>query len=71
MAPNWLSGKVSHDLVEFSLYPSLFWELIEKQKKLEKFTFFTRKPLSHVRILLLLCKATAHLLYKGNGLQCS
>ena len=37
-------------LVLFSLYPSLLG--IERQKKFEKFAILTRKPRSHVRILI-------------------
>ena len=38
-------------LVLFSLYSSLFWELRDK-RNLKKFAFLTRKPCSHVRILI-------------------
>ena len=38
-------------LVLFSLYSSLFWELRDK-RNLKKLTILTRKPRSHVRILI-------------------
>ena len=47
MAPR-LSGQTSIFGVIFFVFTSLLG--IERQKKLRKFTFFTRKPRSHVRI---------------------
>ena len=49
MAPK-LSGQTSIFGVIFFVFKSLLG--IERQKKLRKFTFFTRKPRSHVRILI-------------------
>ena len=49
MAPR-LSGQTSIFGVIFFVFKSLLG--IESQKKLRKFTFFTRKPRSHVRILI-------------------
>ena len=45
-----LSGQTSIFGVIFFVFKSLLG--IERQKKLRKFTFFTRKPRSHVRILI-------------------
>ena len=45
-----LSGQTSIFAVIFFVFKSLLG--IERQKKLRKFTFFTRKPRSHVRILI-------------------
>ena len=45
-----LSGQTSIFDVIFFVFKSLLG--IERQKKLRKFTFFTRKPRSHVRILI-------------------
>ena len=42
-------GKLLY-LVLVSLYPSVLWEL--RQKKLKKITTLTRKPRSHVKILI-------------------
>ena len=49
MAPR-LSGQTSIFGVVFFASKSLLG--IERQKKLKKFTIFTRKPRSHVRILI-------------------
>ena len=49
MAPR-LSGQTSIFSVDFFASKSLLG--IERQKKLEKFTIFTREPRSHVRILI-------------------
>ena len=49
MAPR-LSGQTSIFGVVFFVYKSLLG--IERQKKLEKFAILTRKPRSHVRILM-------------------
>ena len=49
MAPR-LSGQTSIFGVAFFVSKSLLG--IERQKKLKKFTIFTRKPRSHVRILI-------------------
>ena len=49
MAPR-LSGQISIFGVVFSVFESLLG--IERQKKLKKFTILTRKPRSHVRILI-------------------
>ena len=49
MAPR-LSGQTSIFSVAFFVSKSLLG--IERQKKLKKFTIFTRKPRSHVRILI-------------------
>ena len=45
-----LSGQTSIFGVIFFVFKSLLG--IERQKKLRKFTFFTRKPRRHVRILI-------------------
>ena len=45
-----LSGQTSIFGVIFFVFKSLLG--IERQKKLRKVTFFTRKPRSHVRILI-------------------
>ena len=45
-----LPGQTSLFGVIFFVFKSLLG--IERQKKLRKFTFFTRKPRSHVRILI-------------------
>ena len=45
-----LSGQTSIFGVIFFVFKSLLG--IERQKKLRKFTFFTRKPRSHARILI-------------------
>ena len=45
-----LSGQISIFGVVFFVSKSLLG--IERQKKLKKFTILTRKPLSHVRILI-------------------
>ena len=49
MAPR-LSRQTSIFGVVFIVFKSLLG--IERQKKLKKFTFLTRKPRSHVRILI-------------------
>ena len=49
MAPR-LSGQTSIFGVVFFVFESLLG--IERQKKLKKFTILTRKPRSHVRILI-------------------
>ena len=49
MAPR-LSGQISIFGVVFFVFESLLG--IERQKKLKKFTTLTRKPRSHVRILI-------------------
>ena len=49
MAPR-LSGQTSIFGVAFFVSKSLLG--IERQKKLKKFTIFTQKPRSHVRILI-------------------
>ena len=49
MAPR-LPGQTSIFGVVFFVFESLLG--IERQKKLKKFTILTRKPLSHVKILI-------------------
>ena len=49
MAPR-LSGQTSIFGVVFFVFESLLG--IERQKKLKKFTILTRKPRSHIRILI-------------------
>ena len=49
MAPR-LSGQTSIFGIVFFVFESLLG--IERQKKLKKFTILTRKPRSHVRILI-------------------
>ena len=74
MAPR-LSGQTSIFGAVFFVSKSLL--RIERQKKLKKFSFLTRKPRSHVRILNIerehACKTSAHaqgLYFQNSGCEC-
>ena len=56
-----LSGQISIFGVVFFVSKSLLG--IERQKKLKKFTIFTRKPRSHVRILIYRTWSIGHNMY--------
>ena len=58
MAPGH-SGQTSLFSVVFFVFKSLLG--IERRKKLKKFTFLTRKPRSHVRIMIYRTWAIVHL----------